>query len=118
MLLVFLLALLTAIATGLGAAPFLFVRNSLRRWMGVSNAAGIMLAASLGLAYEGAGRGLSGVLLGSAVGVASVAAVRGLISLDEHPAVFAGMSGLDARKGLLIVGVMTAHSLAGGGASR
>lgn len=115
MLLVFLLALLTAIATGLGAAPFLFVRASVRRWMGVSNAAaGIMLAASLGLAYEGAGRGLSGVLLGGAIGVASVAAVRRLISLDEHPAVFAGMSGLDARKGLLIVGVMTAHSLAEG----
>jgi zinc transporter, ZIP family len=73
-----------------------------------------MLAASLGLAYEGAGRGLSGVLSVSAIGVASVAAVRRLISLDEHPAVFAGMSGLDARKGLLIVGVMTAHSLAEG----
>lgn len=77
-----------------------------------------MLAASLGLAYEGAGRDLSGVLSVSAIGVASVAAVRRLISLDEHPAVFTGMSGLDARKGLLIVGVMTAHSLAEGGASR
>jgi ZIP family zinc transporter len=48
---VFLLALLTAIATGLGALPFLFVKNITRDWLGVSNAlaSGLMLAASFGL---------------------------------------------------------------------
>jgi ZIP family zinc transporter len=48
---VFLLALLTAVATGLGALPFLFVKNITRDWLGVSNAlaSGLMLAASFGL---------------------------------------------------------------------
>lgn len=73
-----------------------------------------MLAASVWLAYEGLGRGPLGVLAGAVVGAISILAVRRFLSLDEHPAVFAEMSGLDARKGLLIVGVMTAHSLAEG----
>jgi zinc transporter, ZIP family len=113
--LVFLLALLTAVATGLGALPFLFAGKPTRRWLGLSNAAaGLMLAASLGLAYEGALRGLPGVLVGSAIGFAFIVLVRRLLSADEHPAVFAGLGGLDARRGLLIVGVMTAHSFTEG----
>ncbi|HWS82063.1 MAG TPA: ZIP family metal transporter [Rubrobacter sp.] len=114
--LVFLLASLTAVATGLGALPFLFAQEPTRKWLGISNAAaaGLMLAASLGLAYEGALRGTLGVAVGAAVGLAFIVLVRRFLSADEHPAVFAGMGGLDARKGLLIVGVMTAHSFTEG----
>ncbi len=114
--LVFLLALLTAVATGLGALPFLFARKPTRRWLGLSNAAaaGLMLAASLGLAYEGALRGSIGVLVGAGIGFVFIVLVRRLLSVEEHPAVFAGQGGLDARKGLLIVGVMTAHSFTEG----
>ncbi len=52
---VFLAALVTAVATGLGAAPFLFARTMSRQGLGLSNAlaAGLMLAASLMLFYEG-----------------------------------------------------------------
>jgi zinc transporter, ZIP family len=51
---VFLATFITAIATALGAAPFLFVKGISRRWRGVSNAiAGMMLAASHGLLVEG-----------------------------------------------------------------
>jgi ZIP family zinc transporter len=52
---VFLFALLTAVATGLGAVPFAFAKHPTRRWLGASNAvaAGLMLAASFGLIYEG-----------------------------------------------------------------
>ena len=114
--LVFLLALLTALATGLGALPFHFARKPTRRWLGLSNAAaaGLMLAASLGLAYEGALRGPVGVLVGAGLGFIFIILVRRLVSVEEHPAVFAGLSGLDARKGLLIVGIMTAHSFTEG----
>ena len=114
--LVFLLALLTAVATGLGALPFLFARKPTRRWLGLSNAAaaGLMLAASLGLAYEGAIRGPLGVLVGAGIGFVFIVLVRRLLSVEEHPAVFAGLGGLDARKGLLIVGLMTAHSFTEG----
>ena len=114
--LVFLLALLTAVATGLGALPFAFAKHPTRRWLGASNAvaAGLMLAASFGLLYEGVNYGLSRTLAGALLGLGFIVAARRLLRQDEHPAVFAGMGGLDARKGLLIVGVMTVHSFTEG----
>jgi len=50
-------ALVTALATGLGAAPFLFVSRLARSAIGVADAlaAGFMIAASCLLFYEGAG---------------------------------------------------------------
>lgn len=113
---VFLLALLTAVATGLGAVPFLFFENPTRGWLGVSNAlaAGLMLAASLGLVYEGLAYGpwrtASGVLLG----LLFIVVTRRVIQHEEHPAVFASMGALDARKAVLVVGVMTIHSFTEG----
>jgi zinc transporter, ZIP family len=114
--LVFLLALLTAVATGLGALPFAFAKHPTRRWLGASNAvaAGLMLAASFGLLYEGVNYGLSRTLAGALLGLGFIVAARRFLRQDEHPAVFASMGGLDARKGLLIVGVMTVHSFTEG----
>ena len=113
---VFLYALTTALATGLGALPFAFARDLTRRWLGASNAlaAGLMLAASFGLLYEGVDHGLSGTLAGAAAGLAFIVLVRKLLQGDEHPAVFAGMSNMDARKALLVVGVMTMPSFTEG----
>ena len=113
---VFLLALLTAVATGLGALPFAFAKHPTRRWLGASNAvaAGLMLAASFGLIYEGVNHGLFRTLAGALLGLGFIVAARRLLRQDEHPAVFAGMGGLDARKALLIVGVMTLHSFTEG----
>ncbi|HET7271409.1 MAG TPA: ZIP family metal transporter [Rubrobacter sp.] len=113
---VFLFALLTAIATGIGALPFIFVKDLTRRWLGASNAvaAGLMLAASFGLLYEGVGYGLMRTLAGALTGLAFIVLVRKLLQRDEHPAVFAQMNDLDASKALLIVGVMTMHSFTEG----
>jgi len=113
---VFLFALLTAIATGLGALPFVFVKDLPRRWLGASNAvaAGLMLAASFGLLYEGVRHGLLRTLAGALTGLAFIVLVRKLLQRDEHPAVFAQMSEMDARKALLMVGVMTMHSFTEG----
>lgn len=113
---VFLFALLTAVATGLGALPFAFVKDLTRGWLGASNAvaAGLMLAASFGLVYEGVEYGLFRTLAGAVIGLVFIVVVRGAIQHDEHPAVFAGMSDMDARKALLIVGVMTVHSFTEG----
>jgi zinc transporter, ZIP family len=113
---VFLLALLTAVATGLGALPFAFAKHPTRGWLGASNAvaAGLMLAASFGLIYEGVNHGLFRTLAGALLGLGFIVAARRLLRQDEHPAVFAGMGGLDARKALLIVGVMTVHSFTEG----
>jgi zinc transporter ZupT len=113
---VFLLALLTAVATGIGALPFLFVKGLTRRWLGVSNAlaSGLMLAASFGLIYEGVANGLWRALLGVVLGLGFIVLTRTIIQHEEHPVIFAQMGGLDARKALLIVGVMTLHSFTEG----
>ena len=113
---VFLFALLTAVATGIGALPFVFVKSLTRRWLGASNAvaAGLMLAASFGLLYEGVDYSLLRALAGCLTGLVFIVLVRKWLQRDEHPAVFAEMSNLDARKALLIVGVMTMHSFTEG----
>src|SRR5215212_4425738 len=113
---VFLFALLTAVATGIGALPFLFVKDLTRSWLGASNAvaAGLMLSASFGLVYEGVDYGLLRTLVGALTGLVFIVLVRRFLQREEHPAVFAQMTDLDARKALLIVGVMTMHSFTEG----
>ena len=113
---VFLFALLTAVATGIGALPFVFVKDLTRSWLGASNAvaAGLMLSASFGLVYEGVRYGLLRTLVGALTGLVFIVLVRRFLQRDEHPAVFAQMTDLDARKALLIVGVMTMHSFTEG----
>ncbi|HET7479386.1 MAG TPA: ZIP family metal transporter [Rubrobacteraceae bacterium] len=113
---VFLFALLTAAATGLGAVPFIFVENMTRRWLGASNAvaAGLMLAASFGLIYEGVNYSLGGVLAGAMIGLIAIVIARRVISDHDHASSFAQMSAFDARKALIIVGIMTVHSFTEG----
>ena len=113
---VFLFALLTAVATGLGAVPFAFAKRPTRGSLGASNAvaAGLMLAASFGLIYEGVNHGLLRTSAGALLGLGFIVLARRLLRQEEHPAVFASMSGLDARKALLIVGIMTLHSFTEG----
>jgi ZIP family zinc transporter len=113
---VLLFALLTAVATGLGALPFLLFKNPTRSWLGVSNAlaGGLMLAASFGLVYEGVVHGLWRTVFGMMLGLLFIVLTRALIQHEVHPAVFASMNDLDARKALLMVGVMTLHSFTEG----
>src|SRR5918997_2678975 len=108
-----LLAFPRAAPPGPGAPPFLSPSPPPRRWLGASNAvaAGLMLAASFGLIYEGVNHGLFRTLAGALLGLGFIVTARRVLRQDEHPAVFAGMGGLDARKALLIVGVMTGSGL-------
>ena len=104
-------ALATALATGLGAVPFLFVRDMSRRWLGISNAiaAGIMLSASGALIVEGLIRGVLRVLAGAAVGALFIAVThRALESRDDLR--FGNLRAADAKKAILIIAVMTLHS--------
>jgi len=114
-LIVFLAALATACATGLGALPFLFVPRMSRRWVGLSNAlaAGLMIAASLSLIVEGAQLGFFRTVLGVVLGLALIRLSHRVI--ERHGAVDVGaLKGADARKALMIVGIMTLHSFAEG----
>lgn len=113
---VFVAALVTAIATGLGAAPFLLGRESLAPLLGAANAvaAGVMLGASAGLAIEGIDRSAARTAAGAFVGAAFVAAAARAVGAQEAVARIASLRGSDARKALLVVAVMTAHSAAEG----
>lgn len=116
-LLVFLYALATAIATGFGAIPFLFVRTVSDRFAAYSAAiaGGLMLGASFGLVAEGTLHGRGETLAGALVGVFFILATqRAMGDRDEHELVFEAASGEGARKMLLIVIVMTMHSFAEG----
>jgi zinc transporter ZupT len=113
---VFVAALVTALATGVGALPFAFLRGGLSRravagWNIV--AAALMLAASASLVYEGALIGAGRTALGAVVGVVFIVAFRRLIG-DGDDLVLGSLRGVDARKALVIVAVMTAHSAAEG----
>lgn len=112
---VFLAALGTALATGLGALPFLFVREMSRRWLGLSNAfaAGLMIAASATLTIEGAQLGASRTALGLALGWVLIRWTHRLID-GRDDLTIGGLGGADARKALLVVGIMTLHSFSEG----
>lgn len=112
---VFLAATLTALATGLGALPFVLTPNPGRSKIGIANAlaAGFMTGASIGLLWEGWSHSAVRTLVGAAVGVLSIALARR--ALGKAPeAHFGSATGADARRMLLIVGLMTAHSFSEG----
>lgn len=114
-LLVFLAALMTALATGLGALPLIAGRAAGPRWVALGNAlaAGLMLAACFSLMAEGVQIGPYRTLTGVAAGVGLILLAdrwlkrQGEVSVGE-------IRGADARRILLIMGIMTAHSAAEG----
>ncbi|WP_022834573.1 ZIP family metal transporter [Salisaeta longa] len=109
-------ALLTAVATGLGALPFFFYQNFSSVALGRANglAAGLMLSASGMLVYEGYLHSLGRMALGVGLGVVAIAISRYLLDGSDEEAAVGQLRGADALEALLIVGVMTAHSFAEG----
>jgi zinc transporter ZupT len=113
MLTIFALALLTALATGLGALPLLWGRKIQPAW-GEAFAAGLMLAASGLLIYEGWALSAGLALVGGAVGAVFVEISWRWLHKHEETLNIGELRHADARRALLIVGVMTAHSFAEG----
>lgn len=118
---VFWYALITAIATGFGAIPFLFIRNLAHNWIGMFNAiaGGLMLSASFGLIYEGVNlthipNSLGRVLIGVLLGLIFILFSRRLLEGREDEIHIGKLEGIDAVKALLMVGVMTLHSFTEG----
>lgn len=115
---------LTAIATGLGAVPFYWLRDINKYWLGICNglAGGMMLAATGCLFYEAwhipqyVDYGVSvtyRLLLGVFLGVLFIKFTK--VYLEDYEDVkVCGLKGLDARKALLIMAVMTLHSISEG----
>lgn len=113
-LLVFLYGLITALATGLGALPFAFVRSVSPRMTAYSNAvaSGLMLGASFGLVAEGTRFGPWQTIIGAVVGVLFVLLVQ--MFLRERKLEFGVVHGAGARRMILVLVVMTVHSFAEG----
>jgi zinc transporter ZupT len=113
---VFVAALLTALATGLGALPLLFTRRGDDGTLGIANAiaSGVMAAASVSLLLEAVDRDLPRAALGTVLGVLFILAVSTFLHAPHAAYSFGSLRGDDAIKALLIVGVMTVHSVAEG----
>lgn len=112
---VFLAALVTALATGLGALPLLWSRAVNGRSLALGNAvaAGLMLAACHSLIVEGFAVEATRTLLGIVAGVGFIVVASRVLHGHDELAI-ANVDGADARKILLIIGIMTVHSAAEG----
>ncbi len=114
-LLVFVAAMITALATGLGALPLLASRMAGPRALAYGNAvaAGLMLAACYSLIVEGFEFGPVRTLAGVLAGVGLIMLANRWIKRHNGHSI-ANIEGADAGRVLLIVGIMTAHSAAEG----
>ncbi len=114
-LLVFLCGLVTALATGLGAVPFAFVRTLAPRVVAQANAvaSGLMLGASFGLVAEGTAYGGWQTLFGGVAGVAFILVTETILRRQGDVSI-GRVRGAAARRMLLMMIVMTVHSFAEG----
>ena len=112
--LVFTYALITALATGLGALPFLFLRELSPRVVAYANAlaAGLMMGASFGLVAEGTEYGSAQTVAGGVLGVLFILGTQHWLAGREIE--FGGRQGAGARQMVLMVVVMTVHSFSEG----
>lgn len=111
---VFVFGLITALATGLGALPFLFLREVGPSAVARANAiaAGLMLGASVGLLIEGRSYGIPQTIAGGGVGMLFIlAGERWLGGRELH---FGALRGAGARQVLFLLVVMTLHSFSEG----
>ena len=112
----FVAASVTALATGLGALPFVFFPHMSRSWLGFANslASGFMLGASAALFWEGARIGVVRLVGGALLGHVFIEVTRRRLGHHQDDLHLGRLQGADARKALLIVGVMTVHSFSEG----
>lgn len=113
-LLVFVYGTLTALATGLGALPFLFVKRLSNTVVALANAlaAGLMLGASFGLVAEGTAYGEWQTIAGAFIGVLFILLAQRILAGREVR--FGEVDDVGARRMLLMVVVMTVHSFSEG----
>lgn len=111
---VFVYGLVTALATGLGAIPFMFVRRLSPQTLAYANAlaSGLMLGACFGLLGEGTKFGSAQTVTGGLVGVVFILITQKI--LEGQDIEFARIRGASARRMVLIVLVMTVHSFSEG----
>jgi len=112
---VFFYALLTAVTTGIGALPFLFIKKISDSFLGKANAmaAGLMLSASYSLIFEGYRDNewmtLGGMVAGGFIVIVANNWMEKKFDVDVEKLIGGG-----SKKMLLFLGIMTIHSFAEG----
>ncbi|MCB0880396.1 MAG: ZIP family metal transporter, partial [Thermoleophilia bacterium] len=116
LVIVFIAALVTALATGLGALPLLALKDASQRMLGAANAAagGLMLAATQLLIVEGVDESAPRTLAGAVIGVVVIWIIAHVMHAGHEHDVTELAGGASMRTAVLIVAVMTAHSAAEG----
>jgi ZIP family zinc transporter len=104
----------TALATGLGAVPFLFVRSVSPRGVAYANAiaSGLMLGACFGLLLEGTESGTWATIIGANLGVLFILGTQR--TLDRYSIQLGPTRSPGGRRALLMIVVMTVHSFSEG----
>lgn len=110
----------SALFTGAGAIPLLFAPKMKLWWVGISNAiaAGMMLCASFSLVVEALRlptatyESIPLLVIGFLFGALAFKVSASVKSAEDLK--FSGLEGFHARKALLVIGVMTAHSFGEG----
>ena len=107
-----------ACASALGAVPYIVRRKrALPKSFGsLANACacGVMLAASFDLIHEGQSSGPMSVAVGVVVGSTLIAKAQAWLDGRGEGLAFLELRGADARKSLMIVGIMAAHAFGEG----
>ena len=113
--------LATALATGLGALPLLWLRDASSRTLGVANAfaGGLMLAATQLLFVEGSSIDVSRTIWGAIGGAAAIVVIAHFVHAregdeDDEVAQLQRLRTGSVGSAFLIIAVMTAHSAAEG----
>lgn len=111
---VLLLATVTALTTGLGVLPLIFIDDFSKRFLahGSAVAAGLMTGASFMLVNEGISYSSTKTLVGLVIGLAAIALGHRWLQKEEFDV--GELEGADALKALVLLGVMTMHSFAEG----
>jgi len=112
---VFIAAMITAIFTGLGALPFLFIKNIDNHHLGIANAlaAGLMVGASIGLVIEGTSLHVGRTIIGMGIGLLLIVATRRFLK-EQDDMHIGKLEGADALTVITIMLIMTVHSFAEG----
>ncbi len=108
---VFNYAMITALATGLGAGPFFFLKDISHSFLAKSHAlaAGLMLSASFNLIFEGYKIADWMTLLGMIAGLLLVVGSDALMK-RTNPVQIDDLVGAGSKKMLLFLAIMTIHS--------
>ncbi|MCS7244607.1 MAG: ZIP family metal transporter [candidate division WOR-3 bacterium] len=107
-------ALVSDLATGIGAIPFFFIKDIKKKILGFLEAlaGGLMMGASFNLIFEGINLNILLLNIGMILGILLVVASNNFLNGKELA--LGNIRGISAKRAILFLFIMTAHSFAEG----